>query len=36
MEWGLYLRVEIKSPFFDIKIKRRTKPWMEIGVIAMG
>jgi hypothetical protein len=36
MEWGLYLRVEIKPPFFVIKINRKSKLWMEIGVIAMG
>ena len=36
MEWGLYLNSEIKPPFFVIIIKRKTKPWMEIGVIAMG
>ena len=36
MEWGLYLRVEIKPPFFIKIIKRKTKLWMEIGVIAMG
>ena len=35
MEWGLYLRVEIKPPFFVIKLKWKTKLWMEIGVIAM-